>query len=110
MATVLEEYTTEDQRSVVSFLWVKEFNAKDIHKEIFPVYCRKCLSRKGVHNWAAKVSLVTRRLTRDAEVAETTVKKPLFFGFRRTGRAMGQIIIVPSDLPLLPHMKLVIVI
>jgi hypothetical protein len=37
MATVLEECTTVEQRSVVSFLWAKGLNAKDIHKEIFPV-------------------------------------------------------------------------
>jgi hypothetical protein len=35
MATLLEEYTTEKQRSVARFLWAKELNAKDIHKEIF---------------------------------------------------------------------------
>jgi hypothetical protein len=29
--TVLE-YTTEEQRSVVRFLWAKGHNAKDIHK------------------------------------------------------------------------------
>jgi hypothetical protein len=43
MTTVLEEYTTEEQRSVVRFLWVKGLNAKDIHKEMFPVYGAKCL-------------------------------------------------------------------
>jgi hypothetical protein len=32
-------------------LWAKGFNAKDIHKEMFPVYDGKCLSRKAVHNW-----------------------------------------------------------
>jgi hypothetical protein len=32
--------------AVVRFLW-----AKDIHKEIFPVYGWKCLSRKAFHNW-----------------------------------------------------------
>jgi hypothetical protein len=43
-------YTTEEQRSVVLlFLWAKGLNAKDIHKEIFPVYGGKCLSRKLVH-------------------------------------------------------------
>jgi hypothetical protein len=35
-------------------LWVKGLNAKDIHKEMFPVYCGKCLSRKAVHNWVKK--------------------------------------------------------
>jgi hypothetical protein len=33
MMTVLEEYTTEEQLSVVRFLWAKEVNANDIHKE-----------------------------------------------------------------------------
>jgi hypothetical protein len=34
----------------------KGLNAKDIHKEIFPVYVGKCLSRKAVHNWVEKFS------------------------------------------------------
>jgi hypothetical protein len=42
--------TTEEQRFVVRFLWAKGLNVKDIHKEMFPVYGGKCLSRKGVHN------------------------------------------------------------
>jgi hypothetical protein len=32
MATMLEECNTEEQRSVVRFLWEKGLNAKDIHK------------------------------------------------------------------------------
>jgi hypothetical protein len=46
MATVLEECNTQEQRSVVCTLWAKGLNAMDIHKEIFPVYSGKCLSRK----------------------------------------------------------------
>jgi hypothetical protein len=38
MVTVLEECITEKQRPVVHFLWTKGLNAKDNHKEIFPVY------------------------------------------------------------------------
>jgi hypothetical protein len=41
MATMLEEYYTEEQRSVVRFLWTKGFSAKDIHKEMFRVYGRE---------------------------------------------------------------------
>jgi hypothetical protein len=37
MATVLVEYPTEEQRSVVISLWAKELNINYIHKEIFPV-------------------------------------------------------------------------
>jgi hypothetical protein len=51
MATVLEVYTTEEQRSVVRFLWAKELSAKNIHKEVFHVHGRKCLLRKAVPPW-----------------------------------------------------------
>jgi hypothetical protein len=54
METVLEECATDEQRSVVRFLWAKELNAKDIHKEMFPVYDGKCLSCKAIHNWVDK--------------------------------------------------------
>jgi hypothetical protein len=43
-------YTTEERRSVVLFLWAKGLSATDIHKEMFPVYRGKYLSRKVVHN------------------------------------------------------------
>jgi hypothetical protein len=49
MTTVLEEYTTEEQHSVVRFLCPEGHNAKDIHKEMFLVYCGKCLSCKAIH-------------------------------------------------------------
>jgi hypothetical protein len=48
MATLLEAHITEEQRSVVRFLSVKGLNTKGIHKEMFPVYGGKCLSRKEV--------------------------------------------------------------
>jgi hypothetical protein len=56
METVLQGCTTEEQRSVVGFLWAKGLNAKDIHKEMFPVYGGKCLSRKEIHKWVEKFS------------------------------------------------------
>jgi hypothetical protein len=63
MATVLEEYATEEQR-FVRFLWAEGLSAKDIHKNMFPVYGGKCLLRKAVHNWMANVSLMTKWLKR----------------------------------------------
>jgi hypothetical protein len=54
MATVLEDWITEQQCSVVRFLWAKGLNAKNIYREIFPVYGEKCLTRKAVHNWIEK--------------------------------------------------------
>jgi hypothetical protein len=50
LATVLEVYPTEEQRSVVRFCMQKGRNAKYIHKEMFPVYGGKRLSRKAAHN------------------------------------------------------------
>jgi hypothetical protein len=65
MTTVIEDGTTEERRSVVRFLWAKELNAKDIHKQMIPVYGGKCLSRKAVHNWVEKFSQGRSKLADD---------------------------------------------
>jgi hypothetical protein len=49
-------------------LWAKELSAKDSHKEMFPVYGGKCLTRKGIPNWIEK-------LFADDEEVETEVRK-----------------------------------
>jgi transposase len=48
------------------FLWVKGRNAKDIHIEIFPVYCGKCLSLKVIHNLVEKFSQRNSKVADDA--------------------------------------------
>jgi hypothetical protein len=67
---------------------------KDFHKEMFHVYGGKCLSRKGVHNWIYKFSQGRSKIANDArpgaEVAERS-QKLTCCGFRRTGKAMGQV-------------------
>jgi hypothetical protein len=73
------------------FLWARGLSAKDIHKEIFPVYGGKCLMRKAVHNWAEKFSQGRRGWNGAAEVAETTVTRLPCCGFRRTDKAIGQV-------------------
>jgi hypothetical protein len=55
MSTVFEKCTTEEQRYVVLFLWAKGLNAKDIHKEISPLYGGTCLSRKAVHKGGREI-------------------------------------------------------
>jgi hypothetical protein len=35
MATVFQEYSTEEQRSVVRFIWAKELNAEIVIKKSF---------------------------------------------------------------------------
>jgi hypothetical protein len=76
-----------------ALLWAKGPNAKDIQKEVFPAYGGKCLSSKAVHNWVEKFSQGRSKVADDArpgtEVAETTVKRLLCCGFRRTGKAVG---------------------
>jgi hypothetical protein len=62
------------------FLWAKGLNAKDIDKEMFP--------RKADHSWVRDSLSYARP---GAEVAETTVKRFLCCGFRRAGKAMGQV-------------------
>jgi hypothetical protein len=68
LATELEECATEEQRSVVRFffLWVRGLNAKDIYKEMLPVYGGKCLPHKAVHNWVEKFSHGRSKVTDDA--------------------------------------------
>jgi hypothetical protein len=70
---------TEEQLSVVHFVWAKGLNAKDIHKETFPVYGGKCLSCKVVHNWVEKFSQGRSKVAYDirpgAKMYETTNKK-----------------------------------
>jgi hypothetical protein len=46
------------------FWWAEGLDAKDIHKEMFPVYGGKCLSYKAVHSLVAAVSLMMKRLKR----------------------------------------------
>jgi hypothetical protein len=81
MATVLKDFTTEEQRSVVRSLRAKELNAKNILKGAFPVYGGKCLSRKAFHNWVKKFcqgrSKVADNARPVAVVAETSVKRLL---------------------------------
>jgi hypothetical protein len=81
MVTVLEGCTTEEQNSVMRFLWAEGLNAKGIHKQIFPVYCWMCLSCKAIHNSVKKFSQGHSKVANDAgpggEVAETTVRRLL---------------------------------
>jgi len=43
MAAPLNARTTIEQRGVVRFWWAKDMTAKDIHKEMLPMYGEHCL-------------------------------------------------------------------
>jgi hypothetical protein len=75
MATVLQQCSTEEQRSVMSFLWAKGLNGTDIHKEMFPVYSGKCLSPKEVHNWVEKLSQNFRKCESGKARRKETTRK-----------------------------------
>jgi hypothetical protein len=47
------------------FLWAKVLNAKDNHKDMFPVHGGKCLSRKAVHNWVENSLKDVRKVSDD---------------------------------------------
>jgi hypothetical protein len=66
MPTVPEEYTTEEHRSLVLFLWAKGLNAQDIHKEMFLVYGGKRLLLKVVYIWVEKFSEGPSKVADDA--------------------------------------------
>jgi hypothetical protein len=59
-------YTTEEQRHV-RFLWAKGLNAKDIHKEMCPVYGGKVCRVKRFH--------LGGKIFSDKEEVETEVRK-----------------------------------
>ena len=48
MAAPLNMCTTIEQRGVERFLWEKDMAAKDIHKEMLPMYGEHCLSHQAV--------------------------------------------------------------
>jgi transposase len=50
----------------VCFVWAQVLNAKNIHKEMFPIYGGKCLSRKAVHNWVEKFCEERSKVADDA--------------------------------------------
>jgi hypothetical protein len=50
------------------FLWAGGLNAKDVNKEMFPVYGEKCMSCKVVHNWVEKFSQGCLKVADDAQL------------------------------------------
>jgi hypothetical protein len=77
-------------------LWAKGLNAKDVDKEMFPVYGGKCVSRKAVHNCVKKRGKSfaddEEVETGSAEVAETTVKNFYAAGFDIDGSSVSVLV------------------
>jgi hypothetical protein len=56
-----------------------------------PVYVWKCLPRKAVPSWWQTFHWWRKGWKGGAELAETTVKRLLCWGFWRTGKTIGQV-------------------
>jgi hypothetical protein len=67
MATMLEELTTKEERSVMRFCGQKDSTQRIFIKKMFPVYSGKCLSCKVVHNWIEIFSQGRSKVTDDAQ-------------------------------------------
>jgi hypothetical protein len=78
----------------VHFLCAKGINAKDIHKEMFRVYCGKCFSGKAVHTWVKQFSQGRSKVADDArdQMRKWLRQQSKDCGFRRAGKAMGQVL------------------
>jgi hypothetical protein len=91
MATVLEQCATDEQRSVVRFLW-----QNDSMQRIFIKKCFLFTVGSVVHNWVEKRG----KCFADDEEVETDLRKwlrqqskrLLCCGFRRTGKSIGKYI------------------
>jgi hypothetical protein len=73
------------------FFVVKGLIAKNIHKEMFPVYGGKCSSSKAVQPWLHTFRWWRRGWNGGVEVAETKVKRLLCCRFRRIDKVMEQV-------------------
>jgi glycine/serine hydroxymethyltransferase len=59
----------------VRFLSAKELNAKDIQKQIFPVYVGKCLSHKAAQNRVEILSQGRSKVADDAQQARKWLRQ-----------------------------------
>jgi hypothetical protein len=71
MVTMLGRVYYQRAALLCIFLWAKGLTAKDIHKEMFPVFGGKCTVHKVVHMWVEKRG---KHFANDKE-AETEVQK-----------------------------------
>ena len=74
MAAPRSTCTKIEQGGVVHFLWAKNMEAKDIHKEMLPMYGEHCLSRQAVHNWVQKFSEGRTSIEDEHPVVERAVR------------------------------------
>ena len=97
MAAPLSTCTKIEQCGVVRFLWAKNMEAKDIHKEMLPMYGEHCLSRQAVHNCCAEVlgraDKYRRRTSSRSDYVPTATKRIFRRRFPGTCETVGQVFV-----------------
>jgi hypothetical protein len=68
-----------------ALLWAKGLNAKDIDKEMFPVYGGKWFSLKAVHNWVEKFTQGRSKVTPPGRLVEMATVQRMEELFKLTG-------------------------
>ena len=95
MAAPLSTCTKIEQLGVVRFLWAKNMEAKDILKEMLPMYGEHWLSRQAVHNWVQNFSegrtSIEDEHQSSARVVPTTTKRSFRRRFPGTCETVGQV-------------------
>ena len=51
MASMLSDWTKEELRSVIRFLWAKQVPAIEIHRELLHVYGESVMTTQHVRKW-----------------------------------------------------------
>ena len=94
MAAPLNTCTAIEQRGVVWFLWAKDMAAKDIHKEMLPMYGEHCLSVKQsskTTSFGGTLSWQWRGGMSSVRVVQTATTRILRHRFPRASETVGQV-------------------
>jgi hypothetical protein len=83
--------TTEKQRSVLRLLWAKWHNTKNIHEEIFLLTVGSVCRVKRFTTGRQAFRWLRRGWNGGSKVPEIIVRRLLCCGFRRSGKAIGQV-------------------
>jgi hypothetical protein len=65
MAAKLENFTKEEQRSVIRFLWAEGIPGGQIHQRMCAQYGDSALSRRVVYGWIEmfKLAIIAKKVT-----------------------------------------------
>jgi len=94
MAAALNTCTTIEQRGVVRISWAKDMAAKDIYKEMLPMYGEHCLSCQAVSKttyFGGTLSWQWRGGMSSVHVVQTATTRILRHRFPGASETVGQV-------------------